>query len=363
MRIAERTIAAHSVNHRPILRRSCPVPMIAIGLNAAVLLVTGCPPPEPSFPFVPMQVAIARVNENNAKLASAVALKGSPVDASGSFREREEARPTSFSLSGVLRVKKPRQLLLLLRDGLSGEVMQAGSNDGEYWLWVRPRINTLWWGTYANLASESAEPDAPGMPATCPATATAPIRNPESAMENSATSGPSILWRGSDPVPERMPLRPDHLIEVLGLTELPADTTGTRGPVYRPEPFWNVLIFLEYDAIGQAYIRKEYWLDRAAPFLVRQVVFRSVDGREQMHARLDGHRPVKGAEGLAAHHIRIDWPLAESWLELRIHRFAVESDELPPPENPRMVGAVFDREVCVDDAQWHSAGNGRGGVW
>jgi len=154
-----------------------------------------------------------------------------------------------------------------------------------------------------------------------------------------------------------MPLRPDHLIEVLGLTELPVDTTGIRGPVYRPEPRWNVLIFLAYDAIGQAYIQKEYYLDRAAPFLVGQIVFRSMDGRVQMHAKLDKYGPVHGGEGLVAHRVHIDWPLAESWLELRIHRFTVESEALAPPEDPRFTGAVFDREICVDHLSFRAGGN------
>lgn len=301
-------------------------------------LLTGCPRPQPpQYAFVPMHEAIRQVNANNARLGHPPGgIKASPVDATGQLRESRESSPRSFSLAGTLVFRKPKDLVLQLREGLGGSpVMQAGSNQHEYWLWVKPEINTLWWGLHTRDEAPVQERE-------------------EDAATQPAASGPSPDTRpasGNTPSPatprDEMPIRPDHLIEVLGLSELPTDTTGPDGPVYRPEETRNVLIFLAYDADGQAYIQKEYYLDRAPPYLVREILFREADGRIQMRAALTEHAVVPTTNAYAPHRIRIDWPAADSWLELRLRRLMTPPEPFPAPTSPITSGARFSRLIRV----------------
>lgn len=275
--------------------------MVVVAMGA---LTTGCASLlTPSYPVVPMHEAVRRVNENNAKLeAAAGGLKGSPVEATGRLRERKGAWARHFSLTGVVGFHRPRDLILQLREGLGGAVvMQAGSNDDEYWLWVKPEIDTLWWGTYSSSAPETASDSAPS---------------------------------------EDMPIRPDDLIDALGLTILPGDTTAPDGPLYRTERTRNVL----------TYLQKEYYLDRAAPYLIREIVYREPDGRERMHAVLSQDGPVLGSDALMAHKIRIEWRAADSWFELRIRRITLETEPFLSPESPRDQGVKVKREIHVNSA-------------
>lgn len=289
---------------RPQMRRTACVPL---GLLALLATVAGCPSPAERPTFVPMDEAIRRVNANNSRFApDGMGLKGSPVEATGRFRRSAEGGQTSFMLTGLFRFSRPRHFLLNLRSG--GElVMQAGTNDEEYWLQVKPEVDTLWWGRHENVPRHS------------------------------------LARTGSV---EQMPFRPDQLIEVLGLSELPSDTTGLHGPVYRPEDDRNVLIFLECDERGQLFIQKEYRLERVAPYLVREMVYRQADGQVEMHATLSDYRPLDGTGPLAARHVRVEWPLVESWLELRIRKLT--EDVGLRATNPREYGG-FGREICVDD--------------
>jgi len=273
-------------------------------------LTTGCPPPPQRPAFVPMDEAIRRVNINNALLApEGAGLKGSPIEATGRLRRDRDTSPISFSLTGTFRFSKPRYFILLLRDPANREALQAGTNDEEFWLLIRPEINTLWWGTFANLAART--------------TVTAEYL-------------------------EEMPFRPDQLIEVLGLTELPTDTTGVKGPIYRPQDDRNVLIFLEYDRFDQAYIQKEYYLDPYQPFLVREIIFRRPDGKPQMHAFLSDYRTVDKTNAVAARKIRFEWPSADSWLQITIPNL-IQDDGVLRTTNPRSLGVDAARIVCVDE--------------
>ncbi len=347
---------------------------VAAGL-ALVALVTGCPPPgPPAYPFVTMQEAVRCVNLNNALLGTSPGGIRSPVDASGRFREHAGDPAQSFSLAGTLVFRKPRDLVLLLREGMGNTVvMQAGSNRAEYWLWIKPRVNTLWWGEYPGgeaaredsdeATTQRGSPREGGDAAETAQPATEPAA-PCTQKSGPAASCPAATTRVSILLPpprEEMPIRPDHLLEVLGLNELPTDTTGPDGPVYRPEPTRNVLIFLAYDDAGQGYIQKEYHIDRAPPCLVREIIFRRPDGRVQMHAALTDHAAVRGVNALAPRRLRIEWPSAESWLELRMRGFVVGDEPLIGPDNPREAGIRFDREVRVGPEWSEPAGGAPGG--
>lgn len=243
--------------------------------GALCLVACACcikPPLEP-VRFLPRDQAVDIVNDNNARIGPGIRCKG--VTADIRFRDHDGVR-RHFLLDGPLVYVKPRSLYLDLRQ-FGSTAVRVGSNPHEYWLWVKPRTDTLWWGKYELLAG---------------------------LEEND------------------IPIRPDQLIEALGIEELPTEPDITGSPIYRVAEEHHQLIFCQLDAAGPALISKEYWLDRRPPFLIRRIVFRDRQGRVWMHAELDEHRPAADVPALLmASRIRIRWPEAEGSMDLRIARW------------------------------------------
>ena len=72
-----------------------------------------------------------------------------------------------------------------------------------------------------------------------------------------------------------------------------------------------------------------------------------------MQAALSDHRPIAADGPIAAHRVRIEWPAAESWLELKIRRLTAENDTPFEPFSPRELDVAVDRDICVDP--WESS--------
>jgi len=250
--------------------RRAALPVGAILLAACA----GCPPPKPApVQFLPRHQAIETVNANNRRIGPGIRCTG--VTADIRFKDPEDGGH-HYVLDGPLVYVKPRSLYFDLRQ-LGSTAIRVGSNPGEYWLWVKPRSDTVWWGKYELLGS----------------------------LEESD-----------------IPIRPDQLMEALGISELPAVPAEDGSPLYRVEPEHHQLIFYGSDRLGRTLISKEYWLDRRPPFLVRRVMFRDRQGRVLMSADLDEHRrPVDDPDLLMATRIRIRWPQNEGSMDLRIGRW------------------------------------------
>ncbi len=234
------------------------------------LLVTGCPPQPLPVEQISFADAIYRVNQNIARIDRTILAQG--VAASGKFVD-DDGKEHPYSLSGVILVLKPRYLYMDLRHGLGETMVRAGSNGRRYWLWIKPEVDTLWWGKYEHLDKHDLE---------------------------------------------TMPFRPDQLIEAMGLDELPEETLGAEGPMYRVEPEHDQLFFIKYTPEDQGYIAKEYWLDRRKPYLVRRIVFRDQEGRVQMQSSLSRHAPVERSEALVATRIVVEWPKDKAVMDLSI---------------------------------------------
>lgn len=251
-------------------------------LAPALLLlaaVTGCPPEQhPPMPAQPVQsltrdAAIAKVNANNSRIGPAIRCRSVAAD----IRIKDDSgQRRQFMLEGPLVFLKPRSLYFDLRQ-FGSTAVRVGSNDTEYWLWIKPERDTLWWGEYDRLT-----------------------RLPPSAI----------------------PIRPDRLIEALGLSDLPATSDIFGSPMYRVTDEWNQVIFFAMDLTGQAVIEREYYLDRRPPFLARMIVFRNREGREVMIAHLDDYQPATndGTVQMPGR-IRVQWPLQESSMDMRVHRW------------------------------------------
>jgi len=273
---------------------------IGLGLCGLCSLLAGCPPQPQPAEWIPFHEAVYRVNANNARIDKAILGQG--VSASGKFVD-DEGRTHSYLLGGSILLLKPRYLYMNLQHGLGETVIRAGSNAQRYWLWIKPRIDTLWWGKYEHL--DKADPEA-------------------------------------------MPLRPDQLIEALGIDELPEDTAGPEGPIYRVVPDYDQLLFIRYTPTNQGYIAKEYWLDRRRPYLIRRIVFRDTQGRVQMRSELSGHAPVAPSGPLVAKRIVIEWPQDEGVMRLSIGRWKWRQDVGPDSAAFAFPHAKAAKQVQVD---------------
>lgn len=246
---------------------------------------------------IPLADATELVNGNIARIRGALRAVG-PVDGHIAI---DQGSRRSFHVEGVMFYLQPRSFRLDLKK-LGERQLLVGSNDEFYWVYRRD--------------------------------------------EDRYTCG-----RHDDAVePElSMPIRPQQLMDALGLTPIDRVASGRRvGVVQRVvEPHQQVL-FLERDDIGRIVLEKEYWLDLASPGIVRRVVFRDALGRVLMESRLDDHARLGPDGPWLPRRIEAKWFDSPAELRLHVRRWTVHEDIdgkgvqfATPPE-------------CSPDAAWDS---------
>ena len=262
-----------------------------VGGAACVALLAGCPPPAEPPPWRSLPEMVSAINANNRRIDFGIKGKG-VADVRLTEPTIDASKPPAthrFQLDAITLLVKPWHFFMRLEHSFGQTVIEVGSNDEHYWLWIGGATDTLWWGRRANL---------------------------------------------NKPCQGSIPIRPDHLIEALGIADLPTDTTGPIGPGPRVTETWNQLLFWRTAADGQTYIDREYWAERHDPFRLREIVHRDADGREQMHTYLDGYAPIvdrdtEGPTPLLARDIRVEWPLEASSIHLTMTRWE-RLDKLTP---------------------------------
>lgn len=221
----------------------------------------------------PMWEVIQRVNANSA--AMGFLLKAGAVSATGKYVDDRGVR-RSIDMSGTLLYRKPRDLYVRLSPILGS--IEAGSNDAEFWIWQKIDEYEYVWGSYENLES----------------------------------------------LPETdVPIRPDLLVEVLGLDDLPTQTTGPKGPTMWVGTRRYELLFLEDDETGQYRLAKAVDIDRSPPYLVRSIVYFRRNGVPAVRAELSNHSRVENTGVLVPKKIRIEWLGKDSWVELTFGTLSV----------------------------------------
>jgi hypothetical protein len=197
------------------------------------------------------------------------------------------------------------------KSGLGTEEMLLGSNSDKYWAYVRLDDGTYRVGTYAALG------DSVGSP---------------------------------------LALRPDILIEALGLNPLPETTVGTAGPVQRVVDHYQQLVFLAYTQTGQGVIYKEYWLDRFEPRLIRRILFRDELGQVVMDSALGDYRRLNNDGPWLPRRVRVEWPQQDAVLDFRVSEWKPMPDRGPdhlafiaPHERPTPV--AYPRMINVDTGE------------
>ncbi len=217
------------------------------GFLLLLLLAVGCQPPTPSStyydgPTDSMLKVAADINWNNAKVPSIYAMLGyraTLVD------KEHDNHQTTISGDGSLLFRRPRSLLLRGSKDLAGEVFAIGSNDSEFWMKVGGDADTTWWGHYANLGK---------------------------------------------PGSKLIPIQPDLLVEVLGVSLFGDDFLKQPVPVMRFSNYADAYIFVWNRQQGDHWMAvKEIWYDRVTK-LPEMVLLFDPDGRTILRAKLS--KPV-----------------------------------------------------------------------
>jgi hypothetical protein len=226
-----------------------------------VLFFASCcghkPPPQVGYwgETKPMSEVVARVNQNNLAIPSLYARHTMQADL------YDPGRKKSFyvNTSGNLLMRKPRDLLLRGRHDLAGEIFAIGSTEERFWFSVYEGDATQWWGHYRNI--------------------------------------------GKDCMAE-MPVRPDLIGEVLGITNIPTNFLEAPFPTMRFNHEQDVyMIVWNARLADRFYAQREVWYDRST-FRPRAVFLYDYNGRLLVRAFLMAHEPVEMAD-----RPRESWPV------------------------------------------------------
>src|SRR4051812_33450518 len=199
------------------------------------VLLVGCAANKPAAtrqvytgPTESMSRVVSAINDNNRKLPTlwaAIASNGmeaSIVDDRG--KRHDEI------LGGTVLYRAPQEVLVIGRHDVAGNVVQIGSNKDNYWLIAKdPGPDTAWWGGYKHLGAEFAQP---------------------------------------------IPLRPDLVLEVLGMGAISDDFNRLPAPVMRFNPEADAYMFVWNAHLPDRWVAvKEVWYDRQTKRPMRVALF------------------------------------------------------------------------------------------
>jgi hypothetical protein len=245
---------------------------LPIALVSLAIILSGCAKTartQPPYygPTEPMSQLVEEINANNAKittLRAAHSFEATLVDDKGKSR--------SFSGDGALLYMKPDNLLLTA--GGIIKFFEIGSNPEEYWFTAFPdEVSTQWYGNQNNLTEQGAR---------------------------------------------QIPIRPDLLLEVLGVSEINTNFLQPPVPVMR---FNNdaraYMLVWNRPLRGRWAAEKEVWYDVETK-LPKLVLLFDENGRIILRAYLGDHRPIPGAQGQIATTYDLFFPENKSHMAFRL---------------------------------------------
>jgi hypothetical protein len=227
------------------------------------LLLFGCgcrnAPPPPSYygPTLPFNQVVEQINANAERIPT---LRGE-----GHFeawvRQPDQTKEQYVAGDLTLLYSRPRSLRFIGKDPILGPVFEIVSNNDRYWLIVKPPNpdqQTMYWGTHDNASRVD---------------------------------------------PKTIPVRPDLLLEVLGIGAVPTNFLEPPVPVLRFNNDADAYMILWNARLPDRWaVVKEIWYDRTT-LLPKLVNLFDPDGRVVLRAYLFEHKPVE-VEGLP----KDQWP-------------------------------------------------------
>jgi hypothetical protein len=201
-------------------------------------------PPPPGYysgPTQTMAEVVAAINENNRKLPTLWMrhnLRAVIIDP-----EKRGDRGTKVSGDGHIMYRSPQELLF--KASAPGvNLFEVGCNPNEYWLAIPyERIDAMWWGRFKHLGKPCAKP---------------------------------------------IPIRPDLILEVLGVFQINPDFTQPPVPTMRfvNEADAYVLTWIKRSQEDDRFVAvKEVWYDRRTK-QPRRVLLYDENGRVLLRAEL-----------------------------------------------------------------------------
>lgn len=219
---------------------------------ALALWAAGCPPVQQSAaprgyfgPTTGPQDVVNSINANNERVATLWASGDFEADIHSDSQHREKSEFINGEL--VLLYRAPDQILLVGNKDVAGRIFEIGSNSDTYWMTAKGKTDTCWWGQYATI----------------------------------------------DKLDEKaIPIRPDLLLDVLGVGQLQSDMLRQPVPVMRFNNDSDAYMFV-WSFKGPSYwvAQKEIWYDRQA-FLPRLVNLFDANGRVVLSAYLSEHKAI-----------------------------------------------------------------------
>ncbi len=237
--------------------------MMVIGAGVAG---SGCAEAERVPMFTPMREGLGILEANRRLVTCGLKATGSVW-----LEFVEEGKKRRFDLDAKLQMLPPGHMRFVLQSALGADEVEVGMNALKWWVL---------------------------------------LQRPESQYFEGHPGAPGIAIAGN------VPLRPEQLIESLGLSELPV-----IGPGQRVVDEYQQLLFLGIAMDNRWVIEKEYWLDRYEPRLIRRILFRDEEGRVSLSADVSDYREV-GAKGLLLpFELRFSWPAEEALMVYEIDRW------------------------------------------
>lgn len=242
-------------------------------LACLLALLVGCAkvqPPPPGYygDTEPMSKVVQDVNANNAKVTTLRAkhtFEATLVDDKGKSR--------SFSGDGYLLFMKPENLLLTAGATII-KFFEIGANDERYWFTAFPdEVSTQWWGDKQKLTDAAAR---------------------------------------------QIPIRPDLILEVLGVSALETNFLQPPVPVMRFNNDRDAYMFVWNKPLTDRWVaEKEVWYDRKTKLPTLINLF-DANGRIILRAYLTDHKLIPETGGQIATRYDLLFPDTKSRMSFHI---------------------------------------------
>jgi hypothetical protein len=241
-------------------------------LACGVALLAGCRPIEktrPPYdgPTDPMWKVVQDVNANNNKITTLRcrhSFEATLVDDKGKSR--------SFSGDGYLLFMKPDSLLLTAGGVI--KYFEVGANDQRYWFTAFPdEVSTQWWGEKSKFNDEAAK---------------------------------------------QIPIRPDLILEVLGVSAINEDFLEPPVPTLRVNnDDWSYMLVWNRPLNNRWVAEKEVWYDIKSK-LPKNILLFDRNGRVILRAYLTEHKPVEDSGGMIATKYDLYFPETKSHMSFHL---------------------------------------------
>jgi hypothetical protein len=258
--------------HEPSRDRACFIGMRSLLFAVIAAFLCGCArieqKPQACYgPTEPMSQVVQEINDNNAKINTLWArhsFEATLVDDKGKSR--------TFSGDGYLLFMKPDNLLLTA--GGIIKYFEIGSNPQQYWFTAFPdEISTQWYGDKQRLTDAGAK---------------------------------------------QIPIRPDLLLEVLGVSSISDDFLAPPVPTMRFNNDACAYMFTWNKPLTDRWVaEKEVWYDHKTK-LPKLILLFDANGRIILRAYLSDHKPIEGAGGMIATKYELFFPETKSQMSFHL---------------------------------------------